>query len=238
MPSGTRNKNNARRVIGLRYWMLRVLEECEKVSKNFDPDPVHDLRVSLRRCRSLADGLMALDPDPAWKAMKKAGKRLFRRLGDLRDTQVMMEWVEKLEPNLPNEGVSQPIEQPEKSAGDKRNPATEDHHEPVSRALREILHGREKEKNWMPRSRSKSLIEKSGGSGVDPCLGGLHEFAREAHYSNILRLSAGQRRANCTGRRCATDPRRRFTDYELASRNFAISWRIFFRRSTRPGAMV
>jgi len=145
VPSGTRNKNNARRVIGLRYWMLRVLEECEKVSKNFDPDPVHDLRVSLRRCRSLADGLMALDPDPAWKAMKKAGKRLFRRLGDLRDTQVMMEWVEKLEPNLPNEGVSQPIEQPEKSAGDKRNPATEDHHEPVSRALREILHGREKE---------------------------------------------------------------------------------------------
>jgi CHAD domain-containing protein len=87
----------ARKTTGLRYWMLRVLEECERVSADFSADPVHDLRVSLRRCRSLADGLMALDPDPDWKAMKKAGKRLFQRLGDLRDIQVMMEWVEKLE---------------------------------------------------------------------------------------------------------------------------------------------
>ena len=41
---------------------------------------------------------MALDPDPDWKAMKKAGKRLFQRLGDLRDVHVMMEWIEKLDP--------------------------------------------------------------------------------------------------------------------------------------------
>src|SRR5208337_4327091 len=57
------------------------------------------LRVALRRCRSLADGLIAIDPDPNWKAMKKAGKRLFQRLGDLRDVQIMMEWLEKLEPH-------------------------------------------------------------------------------------------------------------------------------------------
>jgi CHAD domain-containing protein len=78
--------------------MLRVLEECNHVSADFSADPVHDLRVSLRRCRSLADGLMALDPDPNWKAMRKAGKRLFQRLGALRDIQVMMEWIEKLHP--------------------------------------------------------------------------------------------------------------------------------------------
>jgi CHAD domain-containing protein/HD superfamily phosphodiesterase len=78
--------------------MVRVLEECDQAATDFAPDPVHDLRVSLRRCRSLADGLMALDPDPNWKAMKKAGKRLFQRLGALRDVQVMMEWIEKLHP--------------------------------------------------------------------------------------------------------------------------------------------
>jgi CHAD domain-containing protein len=83
---------------GFGYWMLRVLEECERASDGFAADPVHDLRVSLRRCRSMADGLMAVDPDPAWKQMKKAGKRLFSSLGDLRDVQVMMEWVEKLGP--------------------------------------------------------------------------------------------------------------------------------------------
>jgi CHAD domain-containing protein/HD superfamily phosphodiesterase len=76
--------------------MLRVLEECDNVAADFSSDPVHDLRVALRRCRSLADGLMALDPDTDWKAMKKAGKRLFQHLGDLRDIHVMEEWVEKL----------------------------------------------------------------------------------------------------------------------------------------------
>ena len=85
------------RSTGLRYWMLRVLEECDKVAADFSADPVHDLRVALRRCRSMADGMIAMDPDPGWKAMKKAGKQLFQRLGDLRDIQIMMEWIEKLE---------------------------------------------------------------------------------------------------------------------------------------------
>ncbi len=77
--------------------MHRVLEECELASANFAPDPVHDLRVALRRCRSLADGLMAVDPNPSWKEMKKAGKRVFSSLGDLRDMQVMEEWVHRLD---------------------------------------------------------------------------------------------------------------------------------------------
>jgi len=97
VPSAT-HKTRPKKTTGLRYWMLRVLEECERVSADFGPDPVHDLRVSLRRCRSLADGLRALDPDPNWKAMRKAGKRLFQRLGALRDIHVTMEWVEKLHP--------------------------------------------------------------------------------------------------------------------------------------------
>jgi len=86
----------AAQTAGLRYWMLRTLEECNRASDGFAADPVHDLRVSLRRCRSMADGLMAMDPDPSWKAMKKAGKQLFQRLGALRDVQIMMEWIEKL----------------------------------------------------------------------------------------------------------------------------------------------
>lgn len=82
--------------LGLRSWMGRVLEECDRADKDFDADAVHDLRVSLRRCRSLADGLIPLDPDFSWKDMKKAGKKVFQALGDLRDMQVMEEWIEKL----------------------------------------------------------------------------------------------------------------------------------------------
>jgi len=50
----------------------------------------------LRRCRSVADGLIALDPDASWKDMKKAGKKVFQALGELRDMQVMEEWIEEL----------------------------------------------------------------------------------------------------------------------------------------------
>ena len=89
----------ATKTTGLRYWMARVLEECEHVAADFSADPVHDLRVALRRCRSMADGMIAMDPDREWKAMKKAGKRLFQRLGALRDVQIMMEWIEKLHPS-------------------------------------------------------------------------------------------------------------------------------------------
>ncbi len=76
--------------------MDRVLEECDRAAIGLQPDPVHDLRVALRRCRSLADGIMAMDPHPAWKQMKKAGRILFRSLGALRDVHVMQEWALRL----------------------------------------------------------------------------------------------------------------------------------------------
>jgi CHAD domain-containing protein len=76
--------------------MMRVLEEIQRASTDLAPDPVHDLRVALRRCRSMGDGLSAIDPDSSWKSMKKAGKGLFDSLGELRDVQVMTEWVQKL----------------------------------------------------------------------------------------------------------------------------------------------
>lgn len=84
---------------GLAYWAERVLDQCDKASHDFAADPVHDLRVAIRRCRSMADGFRSVDPDPAWRQMKKLGKGLFASLGELRDTQVMMEWVRKLASN-------------------------------------------------------------------------------------------------------------------------------------------
>src|SRR5215469_17374218 len=98
---GSKGMKGTSESTGLHHWMLRVLRECDNVAADFSADPVHDLRVSLRRCRSLADGMMAMDPDRNWKAMKKAGKKLFQSLGALRDVQIMMEWTEKLHPAGP-----------------------------------------------------------------------------------------------------------------------------------------
>jgi exopolyphosphatase/guanosine-5'-triphosphate,3'-diphosphate pyrophosphatase len=76
--------------------MSRVLTEGERVQNKQSPGAVHDLRVALRRCRSMADGLMELDGHPGWVRMKKIGGRLFDSLGTLRDVQVMLGWLEKL----------------------------------------------------------------------------------------------------------------------------------------------
>ncbi|MGA9507217.1 MAG: CHAD domain-containing protein [Candidatus Sulfotelmatobacter sp.] len=176
MSPSTPRTTRPKKVTGLRYWMSQVLNECEHVSTNFAPDPVHDLRVALRRCRSLADGLMALDPDPDWKAMKKAGKRLFQRLGALRDVQVMMEWVEKLgkaETRGEKEDPS-PQSQPDAESGFQSGTTQSDRADPVARALLEILYRREQEqqrearaaleefdrKQW--RQWSKSLTVRAG----------------------------------------------------------------------------
>jgi len=83
---------------GLSHWMNRVLEELGKLHASPDLDTVHDLRVAIRRCRSLAVVMEEIDPDPAWPEMRKVARKLFRGLGALRDAQVMEEWIKKLGP--------------------------------------------------------------------------------------------------------------------------------------------
>src|SRR3974390_922382 len=81
---------------GLIYWMERTTKELEKVRASPEPEAVHDLRVAIRRCRSVAAVMGEVDPDPAWSEMRKLGRKLFRQLGELRDTQVLEEWTRKL----------------------------------------------------------------------------------------------------------------------------------------------
>jgi CHAD domain-containing protein len=83
---------------GLSFWMDRVIKEMENVRSSPDVDAVHDLRVAIRRCRSVAAVIEEVDPDPAWPAMRKLARKLFRGLGAIRDAQVMEGWVKKLAP--------------------------------------------------------------------------------------------------------------------------------------------
>jgi CHAD domain-containing protein len=83
---------------GLAHWMDRVTKELEHVREAPETDAVHDLRVAIRRCRSVGAVMQEVDPDPAWHEMRGVPKKLFRQLGELRDAQVMGEWVKKLAP--------------------------------------------------------------------------------------------------------------------------------------------
>ena len=80
------------------FWMEQVLKERELVRASPSPDAVHDLRVAIRRCRSVAAAMEEMDPDPVWPAMRRAARKLFRALGALRDAQVMEELVKKFGP--------------------------------------------------------------------------------------------------------------------------------------------
>ena len=74
----------------------RSLRNHKRAGKKLKADAVHDLRVSLRRCRSLAEGLSAIDPDPIWRRLRKAAKRQQSALSDLRDLQVLESWLKPL----------------------------------------------------------------------------------------------------------------------------------------------
>jgi CHAD domain-containing protein len=80
----------------LSYWMNRVLEELGKFRSSPADDTVHDLRVAIRRCRSLAAVMEQVDPHPTWPEMRKAARKLFRGLGAVRDAEVLATWVKQL----------------------------------------------------------------------------------------------------------------------------------------------
>jgi CHAD domain-containing protein len=81
---------------GLEVWMERAADLASKVSQDWDAEQIHDLRVALRRSRTMAEALNEVNPAPGWKKIKKSSRELFQALGDLRDTQVESSWVKKL----------------------------------------------------------------------------------------------------------------------------------------------
>jgi CHAD domain-containing protein len=91
LPSGATAK-----LARLEVWMGKALEKADDLRPDWDADDVHDVRVALRRCRTMAETLREVNPDPGWRKLKKTSKRLFHTLGELRDTQVELGWVKKL----------------------------------------------------------------------------------------------------------------------------------------------
>src|SRR5262249_43650457 len=155
---------------GLPYWMDRVIKELQHVRKAPETDAVHDLRVAIRRCRSVGAVMQEVDPDPAWRQMRTVPKKLFRRLGELRDAQVMDEWVRKLAP--PNDSIRTQLH------------AAFEAREPELRAR--SLHAAERfeERTWerLERKRRKrARMVPSGGLAAECFAVERFEEARELH---------------------------------------------------------
>lgn len=82
----------------LAYWMKRTLEELAELRSDASADAVHDFRVALRRCRSVAAAVAEIDPHPDWQEMRGCARKVFRSMGELRDAQIAYEWLDKLVP--------------------------------------------------------------------------------------------------------------------------------------------
>ena len=74
----------------------RALRNHKRAQNKLKTDPIHDFRVALRRCRSLAEGFSAIDPDPVWGRLRKAARKVQKGLSDLRDVQVLEGWLKPL----------------------------------------------------------------------------------------------------------------------------------------------
>jgi CHAD domain-containing protein len=105
----------------LAFWMNRALEQVSALRSNPGTEIVHDLRVALRRCRSIAATLEEIDPHPEWDEMRGCARKLFRSLGDLRDTHVLTEWLNKLDfaDQAAKQGIVNWFARKEKSAQEK-----------------------------------------------------------------------------------------------------------------------
>lgn len=84
--------------MGLRSLMRKVLAGVERVEASADEDGVHQCRVALRRCRTMALLFEAVNGEPGWSELRKDTKPLFHALGDLRDVHVVTGNIARLSP--------------------------------------------------------------------------------------------------------------------------------------------
>jgi CHAD domain-containing protein len=98
--------------------LRRTLRKQKRAGRDFDMEAVHDLRVALRRCRSLAEGYSSLDLDSVWNRLQRLSRKQQRGLGELRDVHVVGEWIRKLRLNKGAAGakLDSALEREEKTA--------------------------------------------------------------------------------------------------------------------------
>ena len=83
----------------LAFWMKRTLEELGELRTNPSAEAVHDFRVALRRCRSVAGAVAEIDPHLNWEEMRACARKVFKAMGELRDAQIAEEWLDTITPD-------------------------------------------------------------------------------------------------------------------------------------------
>lgn len=96
IPTATSSPSPETATTGLAKRMNQVSRLLTITKKDLSEKATHDLRVAIRRCRSVAYNIAPLDPEGPWRCMSKELRRIFRALGHLRDLHVLQQWTDKL----------------------------------------------------------------------------------------------------------------------------------------------
>ena len=193
---------------GLGHWMGKVLEEFDRVGRDFDPDAVHDLRTAFRRCRTMAQTLRQLDPDSDWKKAMQASRKLFQSLGELRDLQVARQWAIDLAPE------------------------TDSFRQKLWRCWRP----KNRRPNLASNAPSIDSIAKPGENGRARCRNGPGECPARVWPFHIWLSSGGRKLPISSGGRSAAAARFPGTTCASRLRSSAILSKTFFPSATRRGA--
>lgn len=79
-----------------RSLLVQISSDIEKVTSTFDMEEIHDLRVGIKRLRSLLLLLTRLDPEINAKENGLVFKSLFKKIGRIRDVQIPLQIVSNL----------------------------------------------------------------------------------------------------------------------------------------------
>jgi len=174
----------------------RVIKALENVRSSPDADAVHDLRVAIRRCRSVAAVMEEVDsPTPLGPPCARSPAKLFRGLGALRDAQVMDEWSRSSFPK------TDPVRTHLQTAFESNEPKLREN------ALR--VAGKFDQKSWKRLERTvhptppdsfpsgslaaeclalRTIRKRQGSSRESPAHGKIQTLSRAAHWTETLPL--------------------------------------------------
>ena len=94
-------KKPVRGMTGLAFWMERVLEECDRASVGFAADPVHDLRVAIRRFSQSLRAFASFFPQKERRKIRRVLRHFMKLSGKVRNLDIALDLLESHQAAVP-----------------------------------------------------------------------------------------------------------------------------------------
>lgn len=107
-------------------WMKKAGRRLKSIRKDSGPESIHGLRTALRRCLCLSEALYELTHKRVFLEIQGQAEGLFKKLGKLRNAQVMIGWQRKLSHETSGGTIRRGLEPRQEKARRKAHKALHD----------------------------------------------------------------------------------------------------------------